>query len=235
MHPENDGSSQDLRNETVEGRIPVSIISSNRLLRETIARILTHTREFAVIATEPPKFSSGPDLSGVTRAVWVSDSLQCFIDYAFPRRSDHHDITEPVGCVLVAMQDDAKHFLKAVRRGILGYVLQDASAEDVIAAVRGVARGEAVCPSFLTRVLFDYVASRASDISIRAPRQFRLTRREQQLVPLVGRGLTNKEIAAQLSLSEQTIKSHIHRILRKIGVEDRSAIVDACDAEQLLT
>jgi DNA-binding NarL/FixJ family response regulator len=233
MHPENAGSSQDLGDEAVEGRIPVSILSNNRLLRETIARILTHTREFAVIATEP-KFSVGLDLTGVTPDVWVSDSLQCFIDYAFPRRPDH-DNTKPVGCVLVAMQHDAKHFLKAVRRGILGYVLQDASAEDVIAAVRGVARGEAVCPAFLTRVLFDYVASRASDVHIRAPRQFRLTRREQQLVPLVGRGLTNKEIAAELSLSEQTIKSHIHRILRKIGVEDRSAIVDACDGEQLLT
>jgi DNA-binding NarL/FixJ family response regulator len=233
MHPENAGSSQDLGDEAVEGRIPVSILSNNRLLRETIARILTHTREFAVIATEP-KFSVGLDLTGVTPDVWVSDSLQCFIDYAFPRRTDH-DNTKPVGCVLVAMQHDAKHFLKAVRRGILGYVLQDASAEDVIAAVRGVARGEAVCPAFLTRVLFDYVASRASDVHIRAPRQFRLTRREQQLVPLVGRGLTNKEIAAELSLSEQTIKSHIHRILRKIGVEDRSAIVDACDGEQLLT
>ena len=153
--------------------------------------------------------------------MWVSDSLQWFVDYVFPRRTDH-DNTKPAGCVLVAMQDDARHFLKAVRRGILGYVLQDASAEDVIAAVRGVARGEAVCPAFLTRVLFDYVASRASDVQIRAPRQFRLTRREQQLVPLVGRGLTNKEIAAELSVSEQTIKSHIHRILRKVGVEDRS-------------
>lgn len=234
MHPENAGSSQDLRDEAVEGRIPVSILSSNRLLRESIARILIHTREFAVTATEPPKFSLGLGLTAITAEVWVSDSLQWLIDYVFPLQTDH-DNTKPAGCVLVAMQDDARQFLKAVRRGILGYVLQDASAEDVIGAVRGVARGEAVCPAFLTRVLFDYVASRASDVHIRAPRQFRLTRREQQLVPLVGRGLTNKEIAAELSVSEQTIKSHIHRILRKVGVEDRSGILDACDAEQLLT
>jgi DNA-binding NarL/FixJ family response regulator len=234
MHPENAGSSQDLGDEAVEGRIPVSILSSNRLLRESIARILIHTREFAVIAIEPPKFSLGLDLTDVTPDVWISDSLQWLIDYVFPRRTDRDD-TKPAGCVLVAMQDDAKHFLKAVRRGILGYVLQEASAEDVIAAVRGVARGEAVCPAFLTRVLFNYVASRTGALPIEAPRQFKLTRREQQLVPLVGRGLTNKEIAAELSLSEQTIKSHIHRILRKVGVEDRSAILDACDGEQLLT
>ena len=218
----------------MEGKIPVSILSSNRLLRESIARILTHTREFAVIAAEPPSFPSVLDLTGITPDVWVSDSLQCFVDSVFPHRTEHNN-GKPAACVLVAMQDDARQFLKAVRRGVLGYVLQEASAEDVIAAVRGVARGEAVCPAFLMRVLFDYVASRTSDLQIRARRQFRLTRREQQLVPLVGRGLTNKEIAAELSVSEQTIKSHIHRILRKVGVEDRSGILDACEGEQLLT
>jgi len=51
-------------------------------------------------------------------------------------------------------------------------------------------------------------------------------------VPLIGRGLTNKEIAAELSLSEQTIKSHIHRILRKIGVEGRSGIRNAFEGDQ---
>jgi DNA-binding NarL/FixJ family response regulator len=218
----------------VEAKIPVSILSSNRLLRESIARILIHTREFEVIATEPANYPSRPDSSNVVPDVWVSDSLQCFIDSVFPHRTEHKN-GKAAACVLVAMQDDARHFLKAVRRGVLGYVLQEASAEDVIGAVRGVARGEAVCPAFLTRVLFDYVASRTSDVQIRARTQFRLTRREQQLVPLVGRGLTNKEIAAELSVSEQTIKSHIHRILRKVGVEDRSAILDACEGEQLLT
>jgi DNA-binding NarL/FixJ family response regulator len=213
----------------VDGKIPVSVLSSNRLLRESIARILIHTREFEVIAIEPATFPSRPDLSSAKPDVWVSDSLQCFVDRVFAQRTEYNS-GKAGACVLVAMQDDARHFLKAVRRGVLGYVLQDASAEDVIAAVRGAARGEAVCPGLLMRVLFDYVASRTSDVQIRAHRQFRLTRREQQLVPLVGRGLTNKEIAVELSVSEQTVKSHIHRILRKVGVEDRSAIVDACEA-----
>lgn len=219
----------------MEGKILVSVLSSNRLLRESIARILTHRREFAVIATEPRNVAPGPHSSGGARPdVWVSDSLQCFIDNVFPYQSEPNN-SQPAACVLVAMQDDARHFLKAVRRGVLGYILQDASAEDVIAAVRGVARGEAVCPAFLMRILFNYVASRTNDLQIRDRTQFRLTRREQQLVPLVGRGLTNKEIAAELSVSEQTIKSHIHRILRKVGVEDRSAILDACEADQLRT
>jgi DNA-binding NarL/FixJ family response regulator len=58
-----------------------------------------------------------------------------------------------------------------------------------------------------------------------------LTRREQQLIPLIGRGMTNKEIAAQFGLSEETVKNHVHRILRKVGVEDRRGVFEACQPE----
>jgi DNA-binding NarL/FixJ family response regulator len=55
-----------------------------------------------------------------------------------------------------------------------------------------------------------------------------LTRREQQLVQMISRGLTNKEIASQLNLSEQTVKNHIHRMLRKLGATDRLGAVELC-------
>ena len=60
-----------------------------------------------------------------------------------------------------------------------------------------------------------------------------LTRREQQLVEMISRGFTNKEIATDLSLSEQTVKNHIHRVLRKLGVRDRLAAVEACRTQEL--
>lgn len=212
----------------MEEKITVAILSSNRLLRESIARILVHKREFAVVATEPPIAPQEQRESGARPDVWISDSLKCLIEspMAYPAGR------EKLGWILVAMQDDPKDFLTAVRRGVLGYVLQEAAAVDVIAAVRSVARGEAVCPARLTRVLFECV-SQKTRIPARTRAQFGLTRRERQLVPLVGRGLTNKEIAAELNVSEQTIKSHIHRILRKVGVEDRSAIRDACEEDRL--
>ena len=124
--------------------------------------------------------------------------------------------------------------MKAVRNGVLGYVLQDASAVDVVSAVRAVAQGEAVCPPRMTRALFDYVArlsNRARNAN--ASTEKNLTRREQELVPMIGNGLTNKEIAARLNLSEETIKSHIHRILRKVGVEDRRGVFEACRTIEL--
>jgi DNA-binding NarL/FixJ family response regulator len=58
--------------------------------------------------------------------------------------------------------------------------------------------------------------------------QIGLTRREQQLLPLIARGLTNKEIASNLNLSEQTVKNHIHHILSKVGAEDRLGVMEVC-------
>jgi DNA-binding NarL/FixJ family response regulator len=55
-----------------------------------------------------------------------------------------------------------------------------------------------------------------------------LSRREQELVGLIQQGLTNKEIASRLNLSEQTVKNHVHRILRKVGAQDRLSIVEVC-------
>lgn len=96
-------------------------------------------------------------------------------------------------------------------------------------------RGErSVCPARYARVLFDYFAAQAAALpSSRIRRQLQLTRRKQQLVPLIERGITNKEIAVQLNLSEQTVKNHVHRILRKIGVTDRRSVSDAYQAQTM--
>jgi DNA-binding NarL/FixJ family response regulator len=213
----------------MQEKTSVTIVSSNRLLRESIARILTQKREFTIVATERSLTPQAETEEQRKSDVCVSDSLRCLIESL----SGYPAGCQRPGCILVAMQDDPKTFLEAVRRGVLGYVLQEAAAADLISAVRGVARGEAVCPGRLTRVLFESVSSQRNVYPKRERKPFGLTRREQQLVPLVGRGLTNKEIAAELSVSEQTIKSHIHRILRKVGAENRSGIEDACEADRI--
>jgi DNA-binding NarL/FixJ family response regulator len=67
----------------------------------------------------------------------------------------------------------------------------------------------------------------------RARTQLGLTRREQQLVPLIDQGMTNKEIGNHLNISEQTVKNHIHRILRKVGAEDRLSVFSAYQSRTL--
>jgi DNA-binding NarL/FixJ family response regulator len=132
-----------------------------------------------------------------------------------------------VQVVLIGMNENESIFLDAVRAGVTGFLLKDASAKDVIAAIRCVSQGEAVCPPRLCRALFRRIAQGESCVpSSTATKDSRLTRRQLELVPMIAKGLTNKEIASHLNLSEQTVKNHIHRMLQKVGAEDRLQVAE---------
>jgi DNA-binding NarL/FixJ family response regulator len=130
------------------------------------------------------------------------------------------------------MPEEEHAFLRAVRAGAQGYVLDEASASDLLAAVRSICHGQSVCPASLVGTLFRQVARPKSEMpNIQIRLRLGLTRREQQLIPLIAQGLTNKEIASHFGLSEQTVKNHIHRMLHKVGARDRLAVVDFCRDE----
>jgi DNA-binding NarL/FixJ family response regulator len=216
----------------LQNKIRVFIYCCNRLLGQSIAHILTKKVEFRVIAALP---ALGATVQGICQAnsVAVLDSLH-LLSVHKEQFANAACGNQPVRPLLIAMEDSHEQFLRAIRHGASGYVLQDASAMDVVSAIRTVAQGEAACPPRMTRALFDYVArvSSRSRNSAGASEKA-LTRRERELVPLIGNGLTNKEIAARLNLSEETIKSHIHRILRKVGAEDRRGVFEACQTSDL--
>jgi two-component system response regulator DevR len=216
----------------VENSTNVLILCCNRLLRESISRILSKKTDFNVIA--PDASDPAPSLKAMgTRAdVVVLDSLQVLAETSILESGHGHDRIKK--CALVAMADDQKSFLSAIRLGALGYVLQDASALEVINAIRSVSQGEAVCPSRYVRTLYDYFLARTTlTPNSKARLRLGLTRREQQLIPLIERGMTNKEIATNLNLSEQTVKNHVHRILRKVGVDNRLGVVEAVQDQTL--
>lgn len=124
--------------------------------------------------------------------------------------------------ILIDMQDDDKQFLEAVKTGVIGYLLKDASTSDVIVAVSAAYKGEAICPPKLCTALFQWVAESAGcEGTPKSPQCPDLTSRQRQLIDLVGQGLTNKEIANHLNLSEFTVRNHIHRILKLAHVETR--------------
>ena len=215
----------------MDRKISVFVLSSNRLLRESIERMVRKKPDLDLIGAQSIRADSKEEVINSDAEVLVLDSLQ------FVLETDGWWVTaspaerKRIKVLLIAMDDDKKHFLSAVKQGAVGYVLQDAPAIEVIGGIRAVARGEAICPPHFVRVLFDYVASLSSDLpNTRTRKQWGLTRREQQLIPLIGRGLTNKEIATQLNLSEETVKSHVHRILRKVGVVDRLGVFEAYQA-----
>ena len=134
-----------------------------------------------------------------------------------------------VKIILLGMGEDEESFFRSIQAGVAAYLTRDASAQEVIAAVLAVREGGAVCSGRLCRALFDYVARDTVTFpSASMQRNLGLTRREQQIVPLIAQGLTNKEIANHFCLSEQTIKNHLYRMMQKVGVSDRLSVVELC-------
>lgn len=117
---------------------------------------------------------------------------------------------------------------EALRAGASGFLLKDAPPADLISAVRVVAAGEALlAPSVTRRLIADFAKQRPVAVRRRDPalRLNGLTPRETEVLGLIARGLSNQEIAAALVLAEQTVKTHIGRVLAKLGLRDRAQAV----------
>ncbi len=130
---------------------------------------------------------------------------------------------DPAPRVLVLTTYDLDEYVvESLRAGASGFLLKDAPADDLVDAVRVVHRGEAVVAPRVTRRLLDRFARQlpAADAVPVAPLPS-LTEREHEVLLLVARGLSNAEIAAELVLSETTVKTHVSNVLTKLGLRDR--------------
>jgi DNA-binding NarL/FixJ family response regulator len=115
-----------------------------------------------------------------------------------------------------------EYILDALRAGASGFLLKDAPTQEVIAAVRAVAAGDAVLSASVTRQLLDQVARRLPAPITREPDTTdALTGREQEVLRMLATGLSNAEIAQALTVSEPTVKTHVSHILGKLGLRDR--------------
>ncbi|MCQ8831947.1 response regulator [Streptomyces malaysiensis] len=137
-------------------------------------------------------------------------------------------LTEPAGAtvkVLVLTTFDLDEYVyEALRAGASGFLLKDASADELAHAVRVVAAGDALlAPNITKRLIGEF--SRVTAAAPRAPLRDRvgdLTERETEVITLIAQGLSNAEIAARLVVAEQTVKTHVSRILFKLGLRDRT-------------
>src|SRR5579872_2836129 len=180
----------------------VFLVAGNRLLREALARLLGR-RGFTVcgVTAWVPDCNSAAVASGAE--VLVLDSVTARLsEWSFI--SDIISQAPNMKVVLIDMDNDREIFLECVRAGAVGYILRDASAAEVVSGVQAVAQGQAVCPPELCMHLFQAFSRQWTAIpSARFRIEFGLTRRQQQIVPLIAQGLTNKEIASNLNLSEK--------------------------------
>jgi DNA-binding NarL/FixJ family response regulator len=124
--------------------------------------------------------------------------------------------------VLVLTTFDLDEYVfEALRAGAGGFMLKDAPPRQLAEAVRTVAEGEALLAPAVTRRLVERFVSRPPAEKVREDRFSELTAREMEVLRLVTRGMSNAEIGAELHLSEGTVKTHVTRVLSKLGVRDR--------------
>jgi DNA-binding NarL/FixJ family response regulator len=144
-------------------------------------------------------------------------------------------LASPRSAVIILTMHDADNFLfSAIREGAAGYLLKSLPSHEVVRAGRAAARGESLLDPAMTRKLIEGFASLSREQEVvSAPKtaeanENKLTPREHDVLALLVQGASNREIAQQLFLSDKTVKQHVTKILRKLGVRSRSqAIIHA--------
>jgi DNA-binding NarL/FixJ family response regulator len=206
----------------------VLLVDDQELVRSGLRRIFQTTDDLDVVA----ECADGDEVRGAVREhepdVVVMDIRMKRMDGVEATRLLRERDDAPPVLVLTTFDDD-ELLSAALRAGAAGFQLKDAPGEEIVRAVRTVAEGEAwLDPGVTGRVLATYRGSAparpAADLG-------QLTARELEVLQLIGRGRSNAEIAAELFISEVTVKSHIGHIFTKLHLRDRAqAIVLAFDA-----
>jgi DNA-binding NarL/FixJ family response regulator len=223
-------------NEVSPATLNVYLLAENRLLRETLARLLQKRGGISVVGVSRYTESSVAEICASRCSVLLMDSMTTTEDMIL--LDDLFEKVPEIKVVLFGMDKDAGLFLKSAYCGVSGFLLKEASASEIIAAVRAVAQGEAAWPPQLCMDLVRHLSHeyrmRAKFRVAQGSAKYCLTARQLELMRLVERGLTNKEIAVNLNLSEFTVKNHIRRVMREVDADDRHEAVDAIRASGLL-
>lgn len=187
----------------------------------------------AMLATEPDvdvvgDAATGPqavDMARTLRPQLVLMDLQLpGLDGARATRRIREELDEVHVLILTTYDTDAD-ISRAIAAGATGYLLKDAPREELFRAIRLAARGESVLsPGVATRVLD----------RVRGPAEEALSSREIEVLACLARGLSNREIARQLHISEATVKTHLLHIFGKLGVDNRTAAVTTAVARRII-
>ncbi|QHY95317.1 Response regulator protein VraR [Streptomyces sp. S4.7] len=209
--------------------IRVIIVDDQAMVRAGFAALLSAQADIDVVG-EAPDGRQGIEVSrGTHPDVVLMDVRMPEMDGLAAARAL---LDPPVGVVhrprvlMLTTFDVDDYVYEALRAGASGFLLKDAPPADLISAVRVVAAGEALlAPSVTRRLIADFAQQRPAPRKDRSLRLKGLTPRETEVLELIARGLSNQEIAEHLILAEQTVKTHIGRVLAKLGLRDRAQAV----------
>ena len=203
------------------GRIRVGIAHEVRVLREGLAALLQQRPELAVIDITPP--AEGEKLH-------KNDSLDdlVLLDVAGEDTAVADKIQgaksrfRGAKVIVMGVSDSPSEILDCIEAGALAYTSHDSSLQQLVDTIHMVHIGQATCPPDISALLFERIALLKGQLRpVEDNRLSKLTRRELETLQLVSDGMSNREIAAHLTLELQTIKNYVHSILEKLRVNNR--------------
>ncbi|MEU8704985.1 response regulator transcription factor [Streptomyces sp. NPDC048565] len=210
--------------------IRVIIVDDQAMVRAGFAALLAAQSDIDVVG-EAPDGRKGVEVSrSVHPDVVLMDVRMPEMDGLAAAREL---LSPPTGVIhrpkvlMLTTFDVDDYVYEALRAGASGFLLKDAPPADLISAVRVVASGDALlAPSVTRRLIADFARQRpATPSGGPSLRLNALTPREREVLELIARGLSNQEIAARLVLAEQTVKTHIGKVLAKLDLRDRAQAV----------
>lgn len=204
--------------------IRMIIVDDHPVVRDGLRGIFTGDDAFEVVG----EAADGPEALAV--ALRTSPDV-VLMDLRMPKMSGAEVIrrlreqTPGIHVLVLTTFDNDADVLPAIEQGATGYLLKDTPRADLRRAVQAAARGETVLSPSVAGVLAHRV---------RTPEQRTLSRREIEVLGLIARGATNREVAAKLFITEATVKTHLLHVFAKLGVNDRAAAVAAAYETDLL-
>ncbi len=201
--------------------ITVAIIDDNRLVREALASMLGRLPDFQVLAAAAasPAFlaEASPHVVLLDVGLGEEDSLNV--------AASIRDAAPSAKVIMMDLIPVNGEIIEFVNAGVCGFVLKDATFEEFVATIRAVAAGEKVLPPRLTESLFSQIAQEVDGRGREhVLEDVRMTRREREVIELIGEGLSNKEIAQRLNIATHTVKSHVRNVMEKLALHTRLQI-----------
>lgn len=208
-----------------DGEILVALVDDSRISREAHARLLNAKPGVTVISAEATlSVTMLADAQPDVVLVEVGDSEVLSLRAAVTTRR----VLPDAGVVITDLVPQNEDIADYVKAGVSGFVLQDATADDLVDTVRAVADGAHVLPDELKSPLFVQIAAEGFELDVESDRgpvrarvAVNLTVREQEVVGLMREGLANKAIAARLFISMHTVKAHVRSAMKKTGLRTR--------------
>lgn len=202
--------------------IDIAIIEDNRLVREGMASMLGELPDVRVVLAAP-SIETEQLLEAKPRVVLIDVGLQERSSLHLAKTVKQHMAEADVIVMdLLPMQEEIAQFVNA---GVAGFILKDATFEELVGTIRAVAAGGRVLPPRMTGTLFSQIAQ-AAVVRGReeALASSHLTAREREVIGLLAAGMSNKEIAQRLDIAVYTVKSHVRNIMDKLTLHSRLQI-----------